>query len=260
MEADEYRKLAEVEDRMWYFRALHAQIEQELAAGVGEGLVRILDVGCGTGGLIRRLAPRHPGWIWTGLEPSPVACELARARTRAPVVEAAAEYLPFADGRWDAVVAADVLYHLEDDAAALREIFRVLRPGGLLVANEPAGPWLWSYHDEAVHGRRRYGRGQLRDQVAAAGFEVERATYRNAVVLPLVVVRRKLLPPPRGGSDVHLRSPVVEAALRLAAAAERTWLRRVGSLPFGSSVLVCARKPRGRAERGGRTAAAGADR
>jgi SAM-dependent methyltransferase len=253
METDEYRKLAEVEDRMWYFRALHAQIEQELAAVLGDGLVRILDVGCGTGGLIRRLARRHAGWTWTGLEASPVACALARARTGAPVVEAAAEHLPFANGRWDAVVAADVLYHLEDDAAALREIFRVLRPGGLLVANEPAYPWLWSYHDEAVHGRRRYRRRQLRDRVVAAGFEVARATYRNAVAFPFVVLRRKLLPPPRGGSDVHLGPPPVEAALRIAAGAERTWLRRVGDLPFGSSVLVCGRKPVERPGPGGRT-------
>ncbi len=243
MEADEYRKLAEVEDRMWYFRALHAQIEEELTAALGGGPARILDLGCGTGGLIRRLEPRHAAWRWTGLEASPMACALARARSGVEVVEGAAERLPFADATWEAVVAADVLYHVEDDAAALGEIFRVLRPGGVLVANEPALPWLWSYHDEAVHGRRRYTRRQLRDRVAAAGFGIGRATYRNAAILPFVVARRKLLPPPRAGSDVRRGPAAVEAGLRLVTAVERAWLRRLGGLPLGSSVLVVARKP-----------------
>jgi SAM-dependent methyltransferase len=243
MEADEYRKLAAVEDRMWYFRALHAQLEQVLVSALGRGPARILDVGCGTGGLIRRLAPRQAAWRWTGLDVSPVACALARTRTEAEVVEGAAEHLPFADGTWDAVVAADVLYHLDDDVAALREMARVLRPGGLLVANEPALAWLWSYHDEAVQGRRRYSRRQLQERVGEAGLVVDRATYRNAVAFPFVVVRRKLLPPPRGGSDVRLGPAPLEAALRLATAVERLWLGRVGHLPVGSSVLIGARKP-----------------
>jgi ubiquinone/menaquinone biosynthesis C-methylase UbiE len=144
MEADEYRKLADVEDHMWYFYALHGHIERALDAAGAPG-IRVLDAGCGTGGLIRRLTPRHPGWRWSGIDLEPLAYALARERTvGADIRPASVTALPFPDASFDAVVSADVLYHVDDDEAALREFFRVLRPGGIAVINVPAYRWLWS--------------------------------------------------------------------------------------------------------------------
>jgi SAM-dependent methyltransferase len=244
MEAAEYRKLAEVEDAMWYFRALHAHVERELARLLGDSKSAVLDAGCGTGGLIRRLAPRRPKWTWTGVDVSPLACELARERVGVVEIrEASVTALPWDDAVFDAVVSADVLYHVDDDAAALREFFRVLRPGGIVVINVPAYRWLWSYHDEAVDARRRYGRGEVLANLAAAGFGSSRATHWNALPFPLVVVRRKLFPAPRDGSDVRLFPAPLEAAFNAAMALERVWLQGVGRLPFGSSILAVARKP-----------------
>jgi ubiquinone/menaquinone biosynthesis C-methylase UbiE len=251
MNDEEYQKLAAVEDRMWYFRALHGHVERELVAGFGGRPAAILDAGCGTGGLIARLGPRHPTWEWTGLDLSEIACEFATQRVAgsgAPrpnaitIRRGSVEALPFADGSFDAIVSADVLYHVDDDAAALREFSRVLRPHGLVVLNVPAYRWLWSYHDEAVHSRRRYGRGDVRRLMRDAGFALRQATYWNTLAFPLVVVRRKLLPAPPGGSDVRLYSAPVEKAFDLAMALERTWLRSVGALPFGSSVFAVGRK------------------
>lgn len=256
MEPQEYRKLAEVEDRMWYFRALHRHLARELSRQIGRGPAWILDAGCGTGGLIRRLQSQQPSWRWTGLDASSLACELARDRVRsAEVKEGSVEALPFADGEFDAVVSADVLYHVDDDAAALREFWRVLRPGGVVIVNVPAYRWLWSYHDVAVHSRRRYERSELVGKLTGAGFTGVRATHWNAIPLPLVIMRRKLLPPPPDGSDVHLFAGPVEQLFDLAMAAERGWLRTFGALPIGSSVLAVAVKP-GRSQLGPDKAAA----
>jgi SAM-dependent methyltransferase len=244
MQLDEYRKLAAVEDQMWYFRSLHAHIARALDARLGEN-AEVLDAGCGTGGLIRRLAPSRPTWRWTGVDESRVALELARQRCPSEVKfrEASVSALHSGAAQFDAVVSADVLYHVDDDAAALREFFRVLRPGGMVVLNLPAYQWLWSYHDTAVHSRRRYGRGEVLAKLRSAGFEAPRATYWNTLPFPLIVARRKLLPAPSGGSDVQLMPAPVEKALDAMMALEQAWVRAVGSLPFGCSIFAVALKP-----------------
>lgn len=228
---------------MWYFQALHARIADQLGACLGPS-GEILDAGCGTGGLIRRLARKHSGWRWTGIEVDPLAVRLARQRVGESVrlVEGSVSALPFPEASFDAVVSADVLYHLDDDATAVRQAFRVLRPGGVLIVNVPAYPWLWSYHDAAVGGRRRYRRAGLATLLTAAGFFPVRATHANLGVFPLVVARRKLLPAPKGGSDVALQPGPVEAVLRGLAAIENRWIRGGGRLPFGSSIFAVATK------------------
>jgi len=275
VEAEEYRRMAAVEDDMWYYRALHSHLERELRLVLsgkgattkttrgrenvadstrdGEGAVRapqlqevvakrILDAGCGTGGVIRRLTSRYPEWRWSGVDLEPLACELARTRCTAEIIHASVSSLPFAEETFDAVVSSDVLYHLDDDVAALRESRRVLRRRGAIVINVPAHRWLWSYHDVTVHGRRRYVRGELREKLLAAGFVNVRATHWNALPLPLVVVRRKLFRPPKSGSDVRLYPKAVEATFNAAMRLERMWLGTFGALPFGSSILAVAWK------------------
>jgi SAM-dependent methyltransferase len=151
--------------------------------------------------------------------------------------------LPFGDESFDAIVSADVLYHVADDAKAMAEFVRVLRPGGVVVLNLPAYRWLWSYHDVAVHSQRRYTRGDVKRLVQDAGLLLRRSTYWNTLPFPMIVLRRKLLPAPKGGSDVQRYPAPVEAAFDVAMAVERGGLRVFGRLPFGSSVFVVARKP-----------------
>ena len=226
MHADEYCKLAEVEDRMWYFRALHGHIERALTEALGVSSASVLDAGCGTGGLIRRLAPKRARWRWTGIDVSDLACQLARervspgnvdlARPAVPetqIVHGSITSLPFEAAQFDAIVSADVLYHVDEDEAALREFARVLRPGGVVVLNVPAYRWLWSYHDVAVDGRRRYTRAGVRRLLEEAGFAVERLTHWNTLLLPAIALRRKCLPAPRGGSDVQRAAGPVEAVM-----------------------------------------------
>lgn len=242
MEDAEYDRLAAVEETLWYFRALHQRVRQALAAAALAPGAALLDAGCGTGGLVRRLAAWRPDLRLTGLDLSPLACERARARG-ADVREGSVEELPFADAGFDAITSLDVLTQVELPQLALLECFRCLRPGGWLVLNAAALPWLWSYHDERVQSRRRFRRRGLCRLVREAGFVVQAATYWNTLLFPLVVVRRKLLPPPPGQSDVRPVWRPLDLALGAIAAAERAINRAGVPLPFGSSVFLLARKP-----------------
>jgi len=239
----EYRKLAEVEDRMWYFRALHAHMTRELRRAALPGRpMRILDAGCGTGGLLRRLRECCPDWTCSGLDISPQACLLSRERTGAPVLEATIEDMPYADASFEAIVSADVLCQVEKPELAISEFFRVLRPGGLAVINLPAHKWLWSYHDELCGNRRRFSRAELRALLSSAGFRGIQVRTWNSLLMPALLVRRKLLKQ-KQSTDVEMPPVPLQVLLSGVMLLERAWLGSGLGLPPGCSWLAIARKP-----------------
>jgi SAM-dependent methyltransferase len=246
MNVAEYQRMYDAEERQWWYagmRALSLALLQEplsVLAGAGRTAL-ILDAGCGTGNNLRHLA-RYGRAV--GVDLSEEALLFCRSRG---VAAARAELLslPFPDGGFDCVTSLDVVYHrwVRDDAAAVREMARVLRPGGLLLLRVPALRSLWGAHDEAVHSRHRYRRGEVKLLLEAAGLVVARATYANTVLLPLVAVRRGLdRLTGRRGSDVGFLPRPLEWAFRSILLAEARLVKRV-SLPLGSSVFALARKP-----------------
>ena len=241
MEVEEYRKLAEVEDSMWYFHALHQRMLLPLGPLAGRPAA-ILDAGCGTGGLIRALQQFEPQWNITGLDISPLACAYAQQRTTAPIEEGSVESLPFADQSFDGVVSADVLYHIDDASRALAECARVLKPGGILVINVPAYQWMWSYHDDLVATRHRFRRSELAGLLRRAGFAVTLSSYANLLIFPLIIARRKIFVPANPSSDVKPFPPLIEAFCGSMAALEYGALRRGITLPAGNSVFIAARR------------------
>jgi SAM-dependent methyltransferase len=243
MQPDEYRKMAEVEDTMWYYRALHRHVGRSLRAVLPAAGARVLDAGCGTGGLLKALHAARPDWTLTGLDFSPLACELARERAGGEVVQGSVAALPFADGTFDAVVSCDVVCQVADPAQALREFHRCLRPGGLVVLTMPAYQWMHSYHDREVGNLRRYSRGEVAALLRGAGFAIRRGTYWNTLLFPLAVLRRKILPPAAPTSDVGLFPAPVEAGCNALMALEHGWLGAGATLPLGNSVLTVAQKP-----------------
>jgi SAM-dependent methyltransferase len=263
MNTDEYLKLADVEDQMWYFRSLHAHVERELAPMArrtassrehsppsiprAEARPRpeVLDAGCGTGGLILRLRAAHPDWKFAGIDFMPIACELARKRC-GPDVDirvASITALPFADQSFDAVVSADVVCQVENPAVAAAEFFRVLRPGGVVVLNVPAYMWMWSYHDDSCQTKHRYTRVEIDRLLRNAGFEGRRTTHWNALPFPVVWAKRKLFRTSRDTSDVKLYPAPIEAGFNGLMAFEHAWLRAGGKWGWGTSVFGVARKP-----------------
>ena len=254
MQTDEYVKLAEVEDRMWYFRSLHGHVARALAqAGVGGSEVgahrrqemHVLDAGCGTGGLILRLREEQPSWTWSGIDFMPLACELARKRCGAgtDIREASVTALPFAEASFDAVVSADVICQVVDADVAVKEFFRVLRPGGTVVINVPAYMWMWSYHDDSCETKHRYTRPEVTALLRDAGFAEVRTTHWNALPFPLVWAKRKLLRTAKDTSDVKDYPAVIDAMFGAMMSLEHAWLRSGGTWAWGTSVFAIARKP-----------------
>jgi SAM-dependent methyltransferase len=243
MELDEYRKLAEVEDRMWYFHALNRRCGYWLARLLPAGPAKVLDAGCGTGGLIKALKAGHPAWECVGLDFMPLACELARERTGATIVEGSVLALPFPDASFDAVVSADVICQVKDAAQAMREIVRVMRPGGVVLVNAPALMWLWSYHDEACQTQHRYTRAELVALFAGAGIKVHFASYANFLLLPGFIAWRKWVPQKNPTSDMRAYPAPLEWAARILTGIEFMWQRLGLASPLGSSVMAVGRKP-----------------
>ncbi len=152
MDPAEYALMDTAEDRMWWYRALHARLCNALAPSRG----RVLDAGCGTGGFLAFLRTHRPDLTRFGVEWDAAAAARTRDKSGAITVRASVNTLPFATNSFDAVISADVLCHAAvNPPAALAELKRVLRPGGRLVLNMPAYQWLLSAHDRRVHNARR---------------------------------------------------------------------------------------------------------
>jgi len=244
MNTDEYLKLAEVEDRMWYFRSLHAHVTRLLKRAGVKPDAAMLDAGCGTGGMILRLREQHPGWRWSGIDFMPIACELARQRCGpgTDIREASVTALPFGDASFDVVVSADVICQVTDADVAVREFFRVLRPGGVVVINVPAYMWMWSYHDDSCQTKHRYTRPEVDGLMREAGFAERKTTHWNALPFPLVWTKRKLLRSDQDTSDVKDYPAAIDAMFSGMMAVEHAWLRAGGTWAWGTSVLAVARK------------------
>lgn len=242
MQLDEYRKLAEVEDRMWYFHALNRRVAHWLGRTLPAGPATVLDAGCGTGGLLKALRAAQGDWRLTGLDFMPLACELARERTGGEIVQGSITELPFGDAAFDAVVSADVVCQVEDGARALREFARCVRPGGTVLVNVPAYRGLWSYHDDTCETKHRYTRPELAGLFQAAGLDLVFASYANCLPLPLIWARRRIFRPAHPTSDVQLYPAPIELLFAALARAEFAWQRCGLASPCGSSVFVVGRR------------------
>jgi SAM-dependent methyltransferase len=237
MEPTEYALMDAAEDRMWWYRALHARLGDAL----GDVRGRVLDAGCGTGGFLALLRARRPDLIRVGLEWDRTAASRARTKSGAAIVRGSVNALPFAGGSFDAAVSADVLCHAAvDPAAALNEVYRVLRPGGRLVINMPAYQWMLSAHDRRVHNVRRLTAPATEAMLRGAGFRPVSARYWNGLLLPLMLVQRKILARGDAVSDVAPFPPWLDDKLHAMTEFER---RLPFPLPVGGSVLAIAEKP-----------------
>lgn len=248
MAHETFDAMAKLEAEHWWFRAKRELALQYLADSASGGMA--VDVGCGTGELVFALHELGETTV-LGIDLSHYALTLAcrAARSRGEEVQftlASAERLPLPDNSASCLVSMDVIEHLDDDVAALREYARVVRPGGRMIVAVPAYQWAWSEHDEALGHRRRYTSRQLVERAAEAGLVIERVTHYHSWLTPVAYVMRRtpvrllLRGSKKTAEEVSFVNPKVNELLLRVARAERRIGQRV-RLPFGLSIMLVAR-------------------
>jgi len=223
----------------WWYQGRRALVKETLLRhGIPDG--RALDVGCGTGDNMQMLADAT-GLAVLGTDLSVHALHHA---TRGRAVIALAEELPVPEETCGLVASMDVVEHLDDDVAGLREYHRVLMPRGVLLLTVPSYQWLWGEHDVRAAHRRRYRVGSLRAAVERAGFEVLHTSYYNSFLVPAAAMLRRT--PLRRlvhetDEEVGNTSPLVSKIMTGLSRAERPLALR-GRVPFGLSILLVGRR------------------
>lgn len=240
------RATARNEDDHFWFRGLRRQARLLLDTALnGRKIQHIVDCGAGTG--------RNADWLRgyghvVAIERSLTGLEAGRAHGR-QLVRGTVTALPLRDASMDLATSFDVLYCLDDlsETQAIREMFRVLKPGGLVIANAAALDILKGSHSTLTMEVRRYTRATMAAKLTRGGFRVRRVTYTNLTPFPFALAVRgleRLRGKHTEASDADLQTPAapVNAVFDLALRAEAAWLK-LGNLPVGTSVLAIAEKP-----------------
>lgn len=178
MEKKEYEIMFRFEDDYWWYIALRGLTLSFINKfSHKKDNMRILDAGCGTGGLLARIS----AFKAYGLDVSEEAMKFCKIRKLRNVIRASVCNIPFSRDSFDLIVSLDVLYYfgVMNDIIVLREFCRVLNRGGILLLNLPAYNFLQSKHDKAVHIKHRYIHKELKEKVKKAGFKIEKISYRN---------------------------------------------------------------------------------
>ena len=237
-----YPIMFRVEQAHWWYtgrRKILAGFVEAICREVTDRRPRILDVGCGTGANLLMLSEYGEA---EGVDISEDALAFCRERGLDKVRLGAGEKLPYEDGTFDLVTALDVVEHMDDDLAGLREMRRVLRPGGRVLLFVPTFMFLWGLQDDVSNHRRRYRLPELRRVLEQAGFEIERTTYANITFfLPILVMRQLMrLTGLKADSENNINVTALNGVLGSVFGAE-SWLLKFMNLPFGVSGLCVAR-------------------
>lgn len=248
MRSSEYEVMFRMEERHWWYQALHRWIFWALSIYLPDWKDRdILDAGCGTGAVLQRLSNREKH---VGIDLASEAIDFCRQRGLENVQRADLMSLPFADEMFDAVVCSSVLYHrwVSNVPQALRELHRVLRPGGVIILNLPACECLRSPHDEAVFTAQRFSKKQVSSLLRSNGFEVRKLTCWTTFLFPLALAARTLGLSSEGRDfDTSRASELRNRIFTSLMAFEFAVLQRI-SMPVGVSLFCAARKTTNYAE------------
>lgn len=239
------------EERHFWFVSRNSVIKELVKKAVISEKASILEIGCGTGNVLQNLEKDFPSHLLVGVDIYLEGLSLARKRVQCPLVQADLASPPF-KFPFDLVGMFDVLEHIREDQSVLNQMQNVISPGGKLLITVPAEPRLWSYFDVASHHERRYTLEDLISKVQNAGFEVVFSSPFFAVTYPILWMNRGIKS--LIGKNMEFSAnqyaendlkiiPGLNGLLRMILGMEATWLAKGNTLPFGSSLILLARKP-----------------
>ena len=248
MRSEDFEFLYNLEESFWWFVAMRKITDTIVAPQLSEGLpLRILDAGCGTGFNLSHYEKdgRHEVY---GIDIAAEAVDGVRKRGFPRIAQASVTEIPFEANSFDLVFSFDVMCQvpvtLNDEG--FREMQRVLKPGGFLFIRVPAFEWMRSSHDADLHTAHRFNRKELVDKLMKAGFRIQRATYANTFLFPVVALRRLLKFAGIGrGTDVRpLPAGLgwMDPLFRRILLSEAQVIKSGRQLPFGLSMVCYARK------------------
>lgn len=243
MEISEYKNIYENESNHFIYLTRHQLIITLFKKYVRKHRPNILDAGCGTGLLAKKM--EKFGIVW-GVDLSPEAIRFAKLRG-VKTKRASITHLPFKKNAFDVVTCVDVIYHkaIKDDSKALKEFFRVLKPGGLLIIRVPANKWLELIHDQHVHTRQRYNRSELKNKLLQTGFDIKKISFIDTLLLPLAIlqsVKEKIILSNKATSSIRPLSKPINILLTKILSFEVSLISKI-NLPFGIGLVAVCRKP-----------------
>jgi SAM-dependent methyltransferase len=242
MEHGVYDVEARVEAKHWWFRGRRMLFAAELGGFKIGKHAGVLDIGTGTGSNLRML--REEGYRnVAGIDLNPVAVRYCLAKGFASVLAGDATNLPFAEGQFDLVLATDTIEHIDDDRKALKEIHRILVPGGYAMIAVPAFASLWGLQDIVAQHKRRYRTGDLTEKIQSSGLEIQQVYYFNYLLfVPIWLARQaiKILRIKRA-SEAELNMTVLNQVLFWTFALDVRTAPLIHP-PFGASILAIGQK------------------
>ena len=241
-----YDNIFDVEATHWWYRARRRIIFDWVQRTITTHKnPQVLDIGCGTGFNIVYLHELGYNQV-SGLDFSPDALEYCRSRQLKVLMCGDAENLPIRHDCYDIILILDIIEHLKDDRRALSEIFRALKPDGILIIFVPAFRFLWSFQDEISHHQRRYNIKELKEKILHSGFKPIKLTYVNSLLFPVVWIGRIILRAfPRYfkiTSESQMNPSWMNGILYRIFLSELPLLQFM-NFPFGVSILGVCKKP-----------------